>query len=385
MTVQGVLPAMPALQEHFGIGDAAVGWFTLVYVLPGVVLTIPLGRVMARMSRRVAFGGALALYAVTGLLQAFASSYEVLLGLRVLQGVGFAAAMPLTVVVIGEAFEGLAQVRAFATRQMAVTAGEFALPVVGGLLGAVSWRGPLLAQSVTFALVAAALVILDDRRSAPPDGRRVSSAAAVRAQRRGSVVMAVGFTRFFLKFALLGYLPVLLVRRDISVAEAGVVVAVSAGCAGLMATRVPWALRRLGASRLTSAGAVTSAASLVGFVVLEDLPAALALGVVFGIGDGILAVMQDAYLTRAWREEHRAAVAAVGQTARNSGKLAAPLVMTVLVAAGSVEAAFLAVAAAALGLAAAFAALGHLDDAFRTPAGLPTRDDVAATSSAEAL
>nr|WP_281381769.1 MFS transporter [Conexibacter arvalis] len=375
MTIHAVAPAVPEIQRRFGVDDGDAGWFTLAYVLPGVFLTIPLGTLLARAPRRLAVAGSLTLYAAAGAAQALAGDYGTLLALRLLQGAAFAAAMPLTVVIVGDAYRGLAQVRAFAARQVVSTAAEFALPLIGIALVALSWRGPFVAQAAIALVAAAALVTLDDRRSARPargDGR--STWRAVRAQPCGTAVLAVGFARMLFKFALLAYLPALLVRGGAAdAAGAGVVLALAAGAAGVAAAFVPRALRRLPAARMTCAALLVVAGALAAFPLAGDLPAACAVAVAFGVGDGVLAVMQDAYVTRTWPEGARAQPAAASQSARNLGKAAAPLAVAALLTTTSLTVAFCVLAGAAALLACALRSLRALDRRFAPGPTPPAR------------
>jgi MFS family permease len=79
---QGISPALPAVQSAFGISDTQVGLITAAYMLPGVLLALPLGYLADRLGRRIVFSSMALLYGVAGAAQAFAPSFELLLGLR---------------------------------------------------------------------------------------------------------------------------------------------------------------------------------------------------------------------------------------------------------------------------------------------------------------
>lgn len=374
MAVQGVLPAMPALQDEFGITNEQVGLFTLVYVIPGVVLSIPMSSIGSRLSPRTVLAGALIVYGLSGAAQALVGTYEQMLVLRFVQGTCFAAAMPLTLAVTADTFAGPEQLRALAARQTTITVGEFTLPLLGTLLAVISWQGPLLVQVAIVPLGVLCFFLLDARRTPPaPEmsgARRL--ARVVFAQRGAVLVMLIAFMRFLLKFSYIGYVPLLLVQHDgASLAQAGIVVAVAAGMTSVSANRVPYLLRRVAPSRLVTAAVLASALAIATIAATGDWRLALATAIVFGAADGILIVMQDAYVTRLWDAGVRPGAAAVSQTARNVGKLAAPLVMTAFLAVGSIPLAFGLLALVVGSTVPVFARLRMVDAEFASGGSTP--------------
>jgi ACDE family multidrug resistance protein len=366
MAVQGVLPALPALQDEFGFGNEETGLFTLVYVLPGVFLTIPMSVAGSILSPRTVLALSLIVYGVTGAAQAWCGSYEAMLALRLVQGICFAAAMPLTLALIGDVYDGPAgQVRAVAIRQTTITVGEFALPLLGAALAVASWRAPLLVQVVMVPLGLLALWVLEPRsgdRAPELSGARRLWRAVFRRRGPAAVVMLLSFGRFLFKFSYIAYVPILLVEEfGASVFQAGLVVSVASGLTGLTASRMPALLRRAAPSQLAALAAAAIGASLLALAVVHDWRVALATAVLFGLGDGVLIVLQDLYVTRLWEPAVRPGAASFSQTARNLGKLASPLAMTAFIVVASVPAAFALMAAIAAAMVPLFAWLRTID------------------------
>lgn len=364
MAVQGVLPSLPALQQEFGFTDEESGLFTLAYVLPGVFLTIPLSIAGSIVSPRSMLGVSLVVYGVAGAGQAWCSTYEQMLALRLVQGVCFAAAMPLTLALIGPIYAGAAaQIRAVSIRQTTITFGEFALPLMGAGLAVLSWKAPVLVQALMIPLGLAALVAFEPRKgSRPPELRGARRLWGIVFRQRGAtVVMLISFARFLFKFTYIAYVPILLVGAGSSVFEAGVVVAVASGMTGVTAWAVPALLRRTTPSRLAVAAATAAAVSLLSLAFLTDWRLAAVTAVVFGFGDGVLIVLQDVYVTRLWSASVRPGAASFSQTARNLGKVASPVVMTGFILLTSVPMGFALMAVLAAALVPAFAWLRTLD------------------------
>jgi MFS family permease len=235
---------------------------------------------------------------------------------------------------------------------------EFVLPLAGAVLAAISWQTALAAQGMVLPLALAGLLVLADTRSeAAGRGYATELTAAVR-QPGMPAVLTAGFLRFVCKFALIAYLPFMLVRdRGATLAQAALVLSVGSGVAAVVNLLVPRLLRRAPASRLLIASVALVGASLVGFALAPGWEAALAVAVAFGIGDGTLMVLQNALVTEAAPARVRAGLVAVSGMTRNAGKLAAPLAMGALILVVPVPASF-----AVVGLAtwAALPALGTL-------------------------
>jgi ACDE family multidrug resistance protein len=359
---QGISAALPALGHDLGVSDAQLGLFTAAYMLPAVLFAVPLGYLADSLGRRRVFVAMALLYSVAGAAQAAVSDYTVLLGLRFLQGVGFGALMPLTVTLIGDAFRGTAQLRAQANRQVAMAVGEFVLPLAGAVLAAISWQAALGAQGVLLPLAAAGAFVLADTRSEPAPQHYVRELGEAVRQPGMPAVLTAGFLRFVCKFALIAYLPLLLVSdRGATLAQGALVLSVASGVAAASNLMVVRLLRHVVASRLLVASVTLVGASLVGFAVAPDWRLALVAAVAFGIGDGILMVVQNALITEAAPDAVRAGLVAVSGMTRNAGKLVAPLAMGALILAVSIPLSFTLVALATLAAVPALRPVRRLD------------------------
>ena len=72
----------------------------------------------------------------------FKISFNILLIIRVVQGIGFAAITPLTIAVLSDFQEGNQEISAQGMRNFFLSAGGFLFPILGGALAAVSWNYP---------------------------------------------------------------------------------------------------------------------------------------------------------------------------------------------------------------------------------------------------
>jgi MFS family permease len=372
--VQGLAGAMPVLQGELGLDDAQLGIFTAAYMLPAVAFAIPLGYLADAVGRRRVFVAMALLWSGAGMAQAWAPGFEALVGLRILQGIGFAALMPLSVTLIGDAVRGAAQLRAQAHRQVFMAIGEFSMPLIGAALALATWRAPLAAQGVLGLLAVGGLLYLDDRPTAAgrSGGRGYARELGTAVRMPGMrAVLVAGFLRFWCKFALLAYLPVMLVDGGATVAQAALVLSLGSAVAAVVSTQVIRGLRRLPASHLLYGALFLVGLALVGFAVAPSWEVALAAGLVYGLGDGVLMILQNAFVTEGAPGGVRAGLIAVNGTARNAGKLAAPLSMAGLIAVLSPPAAFALMGIGAWLAVPALRSIEQLDPLLRVAAELP--------------
>jgi MFS transporter, ACDE family, multidrug resistance protein len=338
---QGISPALPAIQNAFGISDSQVGLITAAYMLPGVLMAMPLGWAADRWGRRVVFSSMAFLYGAAGAAQALAPAFGVLIGLRVMQGIGYAALMPLSVTLIADTFTSAEQVKAQASRQISLAMSEFLLPVIGATLAGISWRAPLAAQGLMVVFALFALFVLDDRRAHMHEGGYRGELGLALKQPGMPAVLSAGFLRFWCKFALVGYLPTILVTRTgASMTQAAVVLSIASGVAAAINFLVVRAMRRFPGSLMLIWSVIGVSVSLVLFAFVPSWQVGVAVAVLFGLSDGTLQVLQNVFVAVAAPERVRGGLIAFSGMTRNLGKLVAPLAVGALLLVVSPTAAF---------------------------------------------
>ncbi|MGH2778878.1 MAG: MFS transporter [Actinomycetota bacterium] len=370
LAIQAVSPGLPELQAAFDLSNTDIGWFTTAYVLPGALLTVPLGIVGDHVGRRRLFCTALAIYGLAGIVQGTTSSYPVMLSMRVVQGACFAAAMPLSITLIGEAFSGQARIRALAGRNAILNGSEVVLPLVGAFLATLTWRAPLLFQSVAILLAVGCFMFIEEHEThSGGQGKYVRELLRVITTQAGMfAVLVSAASRFLFKFVMYGWLPLLLVtRKGASLTQVGLVISVTSLVAVVMATRVPWLVQRVRPSWLVMGSVVALAVTTALFTVAGTWTWALGVGAIYGIGDGVLSVLLDTYALHTSRSHVRAGMVSVSQMARNIGKLSSPILMTAIVALSSLEVGFVVMGLIGVAIAPLMLPLRRMDRALQTP------------------
>lgn len=172
LSIDMYLPSLPTLSRDLS-ASASAAQLTLSACLLGLalgqVIAGPLSDTLGR-RRPLLFG--LGAYALASLLCAVAPSVNVLIALRLVQGVAGASGIVIARAIVRDRYTGIAAARFFSRLMLVSGIAPIAAPLIGGLLlRFTSWRGVfiVLAIVVTLVLLAAATGLAE---SLPPDRRQ---------------------------------------------------------------------------------------------------------------------------------------------------------------------------------------------------------------------
>jgi MFS transporter, DHA1 family, multidrug resistance protein len=172
LTIDMYLPALPTIVDDLETTSAAVQLTltgTLVGLALGQLLVGPLSDTFGR--RRPLLVG-VGVHVLASLLILVAPNVAVLGGLRVLQGVGAAAASVVTMAIVRDLFVGRAAATLFSRLMLVLGVAPVLAPTIGGeVLRFTSWRGVFVVLAVmALILVVVAAVALPE--TLPPARRR---------------------------------------------------------------------------------------------------------------------------------------------------------------------------------------------------------------------
>lgn len=133
-------PALPAIQQDFGLGSRALAWVFNIYVLFNLIGTPLMAKLSDRFGRRDIYVLDVSLFALGSLIVAASPSFAVLLVGRAVQALGAGGIFPVASAVIGDTFP--ADKRGSALGLIGAVFGlAFLLgPILGGLLLQLSWH-----------------------------------------------------------------------------------------------------------------------------------------------------------------------------------------------------------------------------------------------------
>jgi EmrB/QacA subfamily drug resistance transporter len=140
-TISSVNVALPAIQAEFSADAVLLSWVATSYLLAMAVLLVPFGKVADIYGRKKIFTRGIALYTFSSLLAVFSFSMNVLIFMRVIQGIGAAMFVTTGMAIITSIFPPSRRGRAIGIYVAAVYIGLSVGPFAGGFLTRyLGWR-----------------------------------------------------------------------------------------------------------------------------------------------------------------------------------------------------------------------------------------------------
>ncbi|MGK5675743.1 multidrug effflux MFS transporter [Micromonospora sp. URMC 106] len=178
LTIDMYLPALPDIAADLHTTSAAVQ-LTLTGTLAGLAFgQLLIGPLSDAVGRRAPLLAGIGLHIVASLLCVVAPSIEVIGALRVLQGLGAAAASVVAMAVVRDLFDGAAFAKLFSRLMLVMGVAPILAPTLGSeLLRWSDWRGVFLALAV-FGLLLVTVAAFGLPETLPPARRRGGGVAA---------------------------------------------------------------------------------------------------------------------------------------------------------------------------------------------------------------
>jgi len=137
--------ALPAMARQFGVGLPVLKWVIVAYLLTVTVTLLPAGRLADIWGRRRIVVLGMGVLVVTSVLCALAPTVEILIGFRVLQGVGGGLVLANVMAEINAVFPKQERRTAMAVNASILALAQVTGLVLGGLLiGQFGWRSLFL-------------------------------------------------------------------------------------------------------------------------------------------------------------------------------------------------------------------------------------------------
>ncbi|OGQ79274.1 MAG: hypothetical protein A3F90_02625 [Deltaproteobacteria bacterium RIFCSPLOWO2_12_FULL_60_19] len=301
MGVNFIQPGLPAMIEPLGISDSALSLVMTVYTGPAIILAPLFGIVADLYGRRLLLAGGLLLFGFSGAAIAFAPTFGWVLILRAVQGIGFSAVIPLTVVLIGDLLEGDNEVGGQGLKVFLDRVAYLVFPPLGGILAAIAWFWPFVLYILVVPLGLMVLLWMPETKGSVNSGTWTYLGYMLRLTRHPRLLVAfsAGFLRFFLDYGFLTYFPLFLVRsHGISTATAGLLYAFFAAGAMLTSSQAGRLATGHDKARLLFLAFVVSGIALVA---VPFMPGVWLVGTAlffYGLANGVISPMQKSLLTQ---------------------------------------------------------------------------------------
>ncbi|MDX1746250.1 MAG: MFS transporter, partial [Halobacteriales archaeon] len=294
----------------------------------------------------------LLLFGLSGVATLVVSTFEVLLALRVLQGIAFVGTLPLSTTLVGDLYTGAPGAAAQGIRASMNGVAGIAAPAIAGLLAGIAWNYPF--GLFAFAFPVFVLVYLYFPESLP-EGSIDRDTAVVKALleywtvfRKESadsrfVLLAVGgFTDLFVRQAILVFVPLYTVRIvGASVFATGIVIS---AYGVIRAVTSPFAGEFVSVLGRTRTLAVAIGVMGLGSAVLPFASDIVLVGVfvvVFGAGEAVFIPSLNDSMAAFASDDRRGGIIGSIQSLKNIGRAAGPAFFGLLLAAGGFAAVFL--------------------------------------------
>lgn len=343
MGVNFIQPVLPAMMAPFGISDSALALVMAVYTAPAIVLAPLFGVVADLHGRRLLLAWGLIIFGVSGAAIAFAPTFHWVLILRAIQGIGFSAVIPLTIVLIGDLLDGDNEVGGQGLKVFLDRVGYLVLPPLGGLLAAVAWFYPFLLYLVVVPLGFIVLAWMPETRGTVESGTWAYLGDMLRLTRHPRLVVAfsAGFLRFFLDYGFLTYLPLFLVRsHGISTATAGFLYAFFSTGAMLTSSQAGRLAAGHDKARLLFGSFVVSGIALVAVPFVPGVWSVGAALFFYGLANGVISPMQKSLLTQNAPTELRGGIVSFDRLIQQVSKTVSTTVVGLLLVAANLSTIF---------------------------------------------
>ncbi|MEU7816107.1 MFS transporter [Pseudonocardia sp. NPDC049154] len=202
-------PILPALATQLHASHTQVELLFTSYLVVTAVAMLVTGWVSSRIGAKRTLVIGLALIVVFAAAAALAGGIGGIVGFRAGWGLGNALFIATSLaVIVGSASGGFAG--AIVLYETALGVGIASGPLLGGLLGTISWRGPFFGVSALMLIALVATVVFVDKTPRPAEPSRLSEPLTALRHRSLRTTSLVGLLYNWGFFTLLGYAPFLM-------------------------------------------------------------------------------------------------------------------------------------------------------------------------------
>lgn len=246
--VASITPAFPSIAREFGITPNQVGLLITFFTLPGAILTPIIGIMSDRYGRKKILIPSLFIFAIAGTACAFVNDFNLLLGMRVIQGVGAASLGSINATIIGDIYSGEERVKAMGLNASVLSVGVAAYPSIGGALALFGWNYPFLLPVIALPIGLLALFFLKNPEPKNEETMRdyLKGTWSYLGNMKIAGLFSAGFLSFLIMYgAYLTYFTMLMDEKfNASSLTIGIIMSISALCNAAVASQLDKIHRR---------------------------------------------------------------------------------------------------------------------------------------------
>lgn len=334
-------PVLGSLVGPLGTTETDVGLLMSAFTAPAVVVIPITGLVADRYGRRPVILFGLVWFGAAGTAIALTTSFGAALGLRFLQGIGFAALTPIIITSIGDLYAGTKEATAQGLRFTGSGVSQTVFPLAAGVLVGMAWQYPFFLYAIAFPIAAVVYVWFEepvDPASSSDDGQgfreQLDELRSLVGQRRAWTMVVVRGTPNVVWLGFLTYNSIVVV--DIlggTPAQAGLLAALASlsyATAATQAGRITAAFE----SRLYPLVAmnVAMAAGLGIIFATESLAVAFVGVTLMGVGFGVVLSLYRSIITNLAPPTLRGGLVSLGEGVGRMTSTVTPILMGAAIA-----------------------------------------------------
>ncbi|OUL18772.1 MFS transporter [Nostoc sp. T09] len=342
--VSSVTPVFPTLAKALNINPKSLGLLVTVFTLPSLILGPIVGILADRLGRKKIIVPALFLFGIAGTACGFVRDFNLLLWLRLLQGIGAAPLLSLSITLIGDIYKGDRRTTAMGYNASVSSIGTASYPTLGGALATLGWYYPFMLPVVAIPL---GFVVLFALKNPEPKGDRnlkeyLQNAAKVLKNRKLFGLFIASAANFVLLYgAYVTYFPQLINDRfKAAPAVIGILLSTVSIAVTITSSQLGRLARRFPATNLIQASFLLYALALLIVPLMPSIWFLLIPTTVFGIGLGLGFPSIQSLLADLSPREYLATILSVNGTFFGLGQTLGPLLMGIVFGFGSINSVF---------------------------------------------
>lgn len=341
-----VSPILNSLIGPFGTSAANIGLIISVFTAPSILI-IPLAGILSDWyGRKPVLVASIALFGLAGLAIVLTTDFQVVLILRLLQGIGFGGTMPIITASIGDLYTKSEEATAQGLRIAGSGFAATVFPLISGLLVVIAWQYPFFLYAIAIPIAflvarwfnepSAAADTAQDTTKKSVKAEFLTILALIKQRRVFVLILARGFPTF-VWIAFLTYNSLVVVRIiGGETAQSGVLVALGSLAFGTAASQAGRLAERfkdkfypiLGANICLSAG----------FIIFLFAPILLigAISIaIAGLGFGVALSLYRSLITDLTNDSHRGSIVSVSEAFGRVVATTTPILTGIIIAVGS--------------------------------------------------